>query len=72
VVEALDGLAELYERYEQARPAGEQGAADGEQRGERERSGRDVYEDRAFPRPAIACRACPRPAIRTAPSGARR
>jgi hypothetical protein len=82
VIEALDRLAEPDERDEQARPAGEQGAADGEQRGERERSGRDVYDARAFPRPAVAAGAFPCPAIAdrafrrqaimTAPSGARR
>jgi hypothetical protein len=45
VVEALDRLAEPDQRDEQLRAAGEERAGDGEQRGERERSDRDVYED---------------------------
>ena len=48
VVEALDRLAEPDERDEQLRAAVEERAADREERGERERSKRDVYEDRAF------------------------
>jgi hypothetical protein len=48
VVEARDGLPEPDEIDEQLGPPGEQRPADGEQRGERERSGRDVYEDWAL------------------------
>jgi hypothetical protein len=49
VLEALDGLAEPDQRDEQAGAAVEEGAADGKERGERERPGRDVYETSAFP-----------------------
>jgi hypothetical protein len=62
VVEALDRLAEPDQREEQARASVEERAADREERGERERSQRDVYENRAFLGSTV----------RTAPSGARR
>ena len=48
VVEALDRLAEPHEIHEQLRAAPEQRAGHREQRGERERSERNVYEDWAF------------------------
>jgi hypothetical protein len=48
VVEALDRLAKADERDEQLGAAGEEDAADGEQRGERDSAERDVYEDCAF------------------------
>jgi hypothetical protein len=48
VVEALRGLAEPDEVDEQLRAAREQRAADREGGGERQRSGRDVYGERAF------------------------
>jgi hypothetical protein len=48
VAEAVGRLAELYEVDEQLGAAGKKEAADGEQRGERERSSRDVYESCAF------------------------
>jgi hypothetical protein len=80
--EAIDRLAELDEVDQQPRAPGEERAADGEQRGERESSSRDVYEDRALPRRVIADRVfaraasadrvLSRPAIRIAPSGAPR
>jgi hypothetical protein len=49
VVEALCGLAEPDEIDQQLGPAREQRAADRESGGERERSGRDPYGERAFP-----------------------
>jgi hypothetical protein len=61
VAEALDRLAEPDEVDEQLRAPGEQRAADSEKRGERDSAERDVYGNRAFPRPAVT----------TAPSGAR-
>ena len=48
VVEALGRLAEPDEVDEQLRAAGEQGAADGERRGKRQRSGQDLYAERAL------------------------
>jgi hypothetical protein len=48
VAEAVGRPAEPDDVDEQLGAAGEQEAADGEQRGERERSGRDVYEACAF------------------------
>ncbi len=48
VVEALDRLAQLDQVHEQLRAAAEQRAAYRQQRGERERSERYVYEDCAF------------------------
>jgi hypothetical protein len=59
VAEPVDRLAEPDQVDEQLRAPGEQRAADGEERGERERSGEDVY--------GSALRA-----ITTAPSGAPR
>jgi hypothetical protein len=53
VVEPLDRPAELDEVDEQLGAPGEERAADGEERGKRERSGQDGYEDCAFPRSAI-------------------
>jgi hypothetical protein len=59
VVEALRGLAEPDEVEEQLRTAREQRAADRESGGERQRSDRDVYGERAFPSavPIIAAQA---------------
>jgi hypothetical protein len=65
VVEALDGLAQPDERDQQPRAAVEERAADRKQGGERERSGRDVYEDRSFPSSAVTSETI---SIRTAPS----
>ena len=48
VAEAVDRLAKPNQVDEQPRPPAEERAADREKRGERKRSGRDVYEDRAF------------------------
>jgi hypothetical protein len=48
VVEALDRLAEPDEVDEQLRAAGEQEPAYRKRRGERQRSQRDVYAERAF------------------------
>ena len=48
VAEAVHRLAEPDEIDEQLRPPRKQRAADGEERGERERSERYVYEDCAF------------------------
>ena len=48
VVEALGGLAHAHEVHEQLRPASEQHAADGERRGERQRSHQHVYGERAL------------------------
>jgi hypothetical protein len=48
VVEAVDRLAQFDEIDEQLGPPGEQGAADCERSGERQRSERYVYEDCAF------------------------
>jgi hypothetical protein len=48
VAEAVDRLAEPNEVDEQLRPPAEERAAEGKKRGEGERSGRDVYETRAF------------------------
>jgi hypothetical protein len=53
IAEAVDRLAEPDQRDEQLRPPIEQRAADGKERSKRERSGGDVYDDRAFPRAAI-------------------
>ncbi len=43
VAEALGGLAHADEGYEQPRTTGKEEAGDGERRGEREGSDRDVY-----------------------------
>jgi hypothetical protein len=48
LVRALDRLAEPHEIGEQLRAPSEQVAADGQRGGERERSGQNVYGDRAF------------------------
>ncbi len=48
VVGAVDRLAEPHEVDQQLRAAREEDAADGERRRERERSGDDVYGERAF------------------------
>ena len=48
VVRALDGLPEADEVDEQLRAPPEQRAADGERRRQRQRSGQDLYAERAL------------------------
>ena len=67
VAEAIDRLTEPNQVDEQLRPAAEEEAADGKERGKRKRSSRDVYETRALPRSA-AMRATD--SIRSEPSSA--
>jgi hypothetical protein len=53
VAGAFGGAAQLDEVREQLDAAPEQETADGQRRGERERSGQDVYDPRAFRSSAV-------------------
>jgi hypothetical protein len=59
VVEALRGLAEPDEVGEQLRAAREQRSAGRESGGQRQRSGRDVYGERAFPSSGVTAAITP-------------
>jgi hypothetical protein len=72
VVEAIGRLAELEQVEQQLRAAGEQKAADGEGSRQRERSGDDVYGERAFPSSALVTAKIRSRLMPSAPASAQR